>query len=135
MSIDFKDKKILVADDTNFMRSSLIKLLIEIGFSDENIHPCDNGKAAYDALNSYSGKFDAILSDWNMPKMNGLEFLKNVRQSEEYYKNIPFVLITTVSEKEKVIEALGFGVTAYILKPIQATKITEIMDRIFTEGY
>ena len=134
MGIDFKSKKILVAEDQAFMRLGMVKLLIDIGFEEINVVACENGKVAYDILKSGIDEFDIVISDWNMPKMNGFELLKAIRAARGYFKNIPFILVTTVSEKEKVVEALNYNVAAYLLKPVQPPKLQESIKRIFTEG-
>lgn len=128
MKTDFSTKKIIIAQDTSFMRTGLVKILIEIGFKDTNIFAYENGKQAFDQLKNHPARFDIILSDWNMPRLTGLEFLKSVRSSQEYFKHIPFILFTTVSEKEKVVEALNYQVSAYILKPIQIQKLKDSLD-------
>ncbi|MBC7712110.1 MAG: response regulator [Rhizobacter sp.] len=128
----YSSKKILVADDTAFLRTSLIKDLVDLGFDKGNILECENGRVAYDNLIASAEKndhFDLILSDWNMPKLNGLEFLKLVRGSKKYFSDIPFILITTVSEKEKIVEALSYNVSSYIIKPIQLKKLQETIVR------
>jgi two-component system chemotaxis response regulator CheY len=134
MAIDYKNKKILVVEDQAFMRLSLVKQLVEIGFQEMNIVACENGKTAYDILKSEIDEFDIILSDWKMPRMNGLDLLRSVRTTSAYFRHVPFILTTTVSEKEKVVEALNYNVSAYLLKPIQVQKLKESLKRIFTEG-
>lgn len=131
MTCNYRNLKVLIADDTAFLRSSLIKFLIEMGIERHNIQEFDNGKVAYDSIKNLNVKYDIILSDWNMPVLNGLEFLKAIRSSGEYFKEIPFVLITTVSEREKIIEALNYKVTAYLLKPIKSEKLIETFIKVF----
>jgi two-component system chemotaxis response regulator CheY len=135
MTKDFNNKKILVVDDTAFLRTSLIKDLVEMGFNKNYILECENGKLAYDFLvtsATRAERFDLVLCDWNMPRLNGLDLLKLVRSSDQYFSTIPFVLITTVSEKEKIVEALKYQVTSYIIKPVMIKKLKETIDRIFT---
>ena len=81
--------KILIVDDMLTMRKIVSKVLREIGFTDIT-EACD-GKEAWDKLNSASEPFGLIISDWNMPNMTGLEFLKQVRDSEKF-KKTPFCL-------------------------------------------
>jgi len=131
VSQDYKHKKILIVDDTAFMRAGLIKILIELGFSKDNLRQCEDGNIAVDQLRKDDVVFDLILSDWNMPNMNGLELLKHVRSSGGKTATLPFVLITTVSEKEKVIEAINYKVTGYLLKPVASTALEENLRRIF----
>ncbi len=133
MDVDYSKTKILIADDTAFLRVSLVKILTELGFEKNNILECENGKLAFDYLRNYNGQFDIVLSDWNMPVMSGLDFLKCVRASSDYFKTIPFVLITTVSEKDKIVEAINYQVSAYLIKPIVEQKLKDTLDRIFTK--
>lgn len=137
MNTNYLHKKVLIADDTAFLRSSLIKDLVELGFDKNNILECEHGREAFANLVSSAERnqqFDLVLSDWNMPKLNGLELLKLVRNSEHYFRQIPFILITTVSEKDKIIEALSHNVTSYIIKPIIQKKLQENIDRVFSKG-
>lgn len=137
MNTNYFHKKVLIADDTAFLRSSLIKDLVELGFDKNNILECEHGREAFVNLVSSAERnqrFDLVLSDWNMPKLNGLELLKLVRSSEHYFREIPFILITTVSEKDKIIEALSHNVTSYIIKPIIQKKLQENIDRVFSKG-
>lgn len=132
MPLNYTNIKVLIADDTSFLRASLIKELHSIGFDKINIIECIDGKEAFEKLKSGNEKFDLVLSDWNMPRMSGLDFLKSVRSSsDDKISKIPFVLITTVSEKEKIIEALSFQVSSYLIKPIQTKKLLEIIEKLF----
>jgi len=131
---DYKNKKLLIVDDTAFMRAGLIKILIDLGFSKDNLRQCEDGNVAVEQLRKSDVKFDLILSDWNMPNMNGLELLKHVRNTPGPTATLPFVLITTVSEKEKVIEAINYKVTGYLLKPVVRASLEENLERIFDGG-
>lgn len=131
MNKEFKHIRVMVVDDTAFMRSTLSRLLQELGFNKENIIQFENGRHALERLKTSEEKFDLVLSDWNMPNLNGLDFLKLVRASNSDYKKIPFVLITTVSEKEKVVEAILFQVNGYLLKPLEMPKFKETIDSIY----
>jgi two-component system chemotaxis response regulator CheY len=87
-----------------------------------------NGKEALAQLQAQ--KIDFILLDWNMPKMSGIDFLKQVRTMDQY-KDLPIVMVTSESAKVNVVEAAKNGVTDYILKPIDSEifreKISEIL--------
>lgn len=131
MPQELKNIRIMVVDDTAFMRSTLVRLLLELGFHKDNIIQFENGRHALDRLKTSDEKFDLVLSDWNMPNLNGLEFLKLVRASNLYFRKIPFVLITTVSEKEKVVEAILFQVNGYLLKPLEMPKLKETLETIY----
>lgn len=135
MNQDYSTKRILLIDDTAFLRAGLIKILIELGFNKLNIFEAEDGKKAGDLLkasqNNPADQFHLILSDWNMPNVSGLELLKQVRASTAYYKTVPFVLITTVSEKDKIIEALSFSLSGYLIKPLVKDKLQATLSSIF----
>lgn len=134
MSKNYKTKKVLIADDLGFMRNTLIKVLEDLGFTKGYITQADNAKDALEFLNeSAQGnlvRFDIVFSDWNMPNMSGLQLLKKVRESQKYFKDIPFILITTDSEKEKVIEAVQYRVSNYIIKPATKEAVSKSLDSI-----
>ncbi len=127
-----KNKKFLIVDDTAFMRNALCKILTELGFPLGYIEQAENGKIGLEILNkTYAEKrqpFDLVFCDWNMPTMTGIEFLKAVRKSPALFKDIPFILVTTDSEKEKVIEAVKYKVTDYIIKPVTKESIKACLD-------
>lgn len=132
--MNFKTKRVLVVDDLGFMRNSLINILEELGFSKGAITQVENAKDALDFLNESAEskilKFDIVFSDWNMPNISGLQLLKKVRESQKYFKDIPFILTTTDSEKEKVIEAVQYKVSNYIIKPVTKEAVTKTLESI-----
>ncbi|MCD5411371.1 MAG: response regulator [Thermodesulfovibrionales bacterium] len=120
--------KVLVVDDFPTMRRIIKNLLKQIGF--EHIEEAENGTQALNKLKNDS--FGLVVSDWNMPEMNGITFLRNTRQSEDF-KGIPFLMVTAEAEKEKVIEAIKAGVDSYVVKPftseILKVKIEKIAEK------
>ncbi len=102
--------KVLVVDDSRTMRVIIMKTLAQLGVKD--VVEAGDGKIALELFKSAT--FDAVLSDWNMPVMTGLEFLKELRQIN---KTIPFIMITTEAERGRVISAIQAGVTDYVVKP------------------
>lgn len=102
--------KILVVDDSRTMRVIIIKALAQLGFKD--VLEAGDGRDALELFKTTP--VDAVLSDWNMPNMNGLEFLKEVRQLN---KTVPFIMITTEAERGSVVAAIQAGVTDYVVKP------------------
>ncbi|MFN3396600.1 MAG: chemotaxis response regulator CheY [Thermodesulfovibrionales bacterium] len=118
--------KILVVDDFSTMRRIVKNILKQLGY--ENIEEAEDGAQAYNKLKS--GGFGFVVSDWNMPNMDGLDLLKKVRSDPEL-KNLPFLMVTAEAEKDKVIEAIKAGVSNYIVKPFTAEVLKEKMDRIF----
>jgi two-component system chemotaxis response regulator CheY len=114
-------KTILVVDDSRIMRN-----IVKNTFAELKI-PCQfleagNGNQAFQALET--NKVDLVLLDWNMPQMDGMEFLKKVRTMPDY-KDLPIIMVTSESAKYNVVEALQNGATDYIIKPIR--------DKVFLE--
>ncbi len=123
-----KDMKVLVADDFKTMRRIIINILKQLGFT--NIIEAENGKEAFEKAKSE--KVDLIISDWNMPVMTGLDFLKAVRSDKEL-KDTPFLMVTAESEKSNVIEAIKAGVSNYIIKPFTAQTLKEKLSKILSK--
>lgn len=120
--------KILVVDDFATMRQIVKKSLGALGF--HNITEASDGVDALEKLEK--DQFGFIISDWNMPNMMGLDFLKNVR-SKDKYKAIPFLMVTAEAKRENVIEAARAGVSQYIVKPFTVESLQEKIDAIFTK--
>jgi len=76
------------------------------------------------------GSFDLVVSDWNMPKMTGIEFLKAVR-ADAGLKATNFLMVTSEADKEKIMEAVEAGVSQYIVKPFNANQLEEKIQAIF----
>ncbi|MDY0219656.1 MAG: chemotaxis response regulator CheY [Desulfobacterium sp.] len=117
--------KVLIVDDFATMRRILKNILKQIGF--KNILEADDGTTALEVLERQS--VDLIISDWNMPKMTGLELLKSVRASDKY-KKTPFLMVTAEAQKQNVIEAVQAGVSNYVVKPFTAEAISEKLTKI-----
>lgn len=118
------ETRILVADDMPTIRDLVKGQLKNMGF--KTILEAADGEQAMNVLtsNQQAGTpIQLVISDWNMPKMTGLEFLKQVRASAEW-SNLPFVLLTSESERDQVTEAILAGVSQYVVKPF-AAKIFE----------
>lgn len=118
--------KILVVDDYSTMRRILRNLLSQIGISD--VEEASDGMDALAKLQS--GRFDLVISDWNMEPVTGLDLLKRVRADAATSK-LPFIMVTAESKSENVIEAKKAGVSNYIVKPFTAdtlkSKIATVM--------
>ncbi len=121
-----KDMKILIVDDFSTMRRIIKNLLRDLGFS--NTSEADDGNTALPMLKS--GGFDFLVSDWNMPGMQGIDLLKAVR-SDPDLSTLPVLLVTAESKKEQIIEAAQAGVNGYIVKPFNATTLKEKIEKIF----
>lgn len=117
--------KVLVVDDFATMRRILKNILKQLGFT--NITEADDGTSALEELKK--NNFDLIISDWNMPKMTGLELLKRVR-SDDALKEIPFLMVTAEAQKQNVIEAVQAGVSNYVVKPFTAEAISDKLQKI-----
>ncbi|MDX2348628.1 MAG: response regulator, partial [Nitrospirota bacterium] len=104
--------KVLVVDDMSTMRRIVKNVLKQIGFSD--MVEAENGQDALSKLKV--DDIGLIVSDWNMPVMQGIELLREVRADFEL-KHIPFLMVTTEAQKENIIEAVQAGVSNYVVKP------------------
>ncbi|WP_296831821.1 chemotaxis response regulator CheY [Thiomicrospira sp.] len=121
-----RDMKILVVDDFSTMRRIVKNLLKELGFS--HFDEADDGSTAWPMVQT--GKYDFIVSDWNMPQMTGLQLLKNVR-ADEKLKETPFLLITAEAKRSQILEAAQAGVDGYIVKPFTAATLNAKIEKIF----
>jgi two-component system, chemotaxis family, chemotaxis protein CheY len=117
---------VLVVDDFSTMRRIVKNILRQLGF--ENIFEADDGMNALDVLRGQS--VDFIISDWNMPRLSGIELLKAVRTSDEW-KDLPFLMVTAEGQKENVIEAVKAKVSNYIVKPFTPETLAEKIKKIF----
>lgn len=121
--------KILVVDDFSTMRRIVKNLLRDLGFT--NMDEADDGNTALPKLQS--GKYDFLVTDWNMPGMTGLDLLKAVRADANLVK-LPVLMVTAESKREQIIEAAQAGVNGYVVKPFTAgtleEKITKIFERV-----
>jgi len=119
---------IIISEDSPPNRKILAHLLNKMGYE---VVACEDGAKAWEQLSS--GKHEnvvAIISDIMMPNMDGIELLKNVRSN---YKtpDIPFVLVTAVSERDYIVEAKKQNVNGYILKPVTFQRVTAKLSELF----
>ncbi|MDE2388572.1 MAG: chemotaxis response regulator CheY [Betaproteobacteria bacterium] len=121
-----KNLKFLVVDDFSTMRRIVRNLLKELGFV--NVDEAEDGIVALRKLQD--GNFDFIVSDWNMPNMDGLTMLQNVRANEAL-KNIPVLMVTAEAKKENIVAAAQAGASGYIVKPFTAAVLEEKLNKIF----
>jgi two-component system chemotaxis response regulator CheY len=120
--------KILVVDDFSTMRRITKNVLKQLGF--DNIEEAEDGAQGLAKLKN--GGFGFVVTDWNMPNMDGLDFFLASRQ-DPALKEIPFLMVTAEAEKDKVVKAIQSGVNNYIVKPFTAEIFKEKMDRIFAK--
>ncbi len=130
-----RDTHILVVDDSLNIRRLIVDSMQKLGFI--KISTAEDSNEAYSKLTGFSKTptpVRLILSDLNMPGPSGLEFLKQVRASAEFAE-MPFILITTESEKGAVIEAAVNGVSGYIVKPFNLETLTKRLNEAFRKHF
>ena len=118
--------KFLVVDDFSTMRRIVRNLLKELGFT--NVDEAEDGAIALQKLQG--GGFDFVVSDWNMPNMDGLTLLQTIRATPNL-KHLPVLMITAEAKKENIIAAAQAGASGYIVKPFTAAVLAEKLQKIF----
>ncbi|MEA3296297.1 MAG: response regulator [candidate division Zixibacteria bacterium] len=119
------DFKILAVDDSPTMRRIIVNTLKRAGFND--IMEASDGKDALAKMKVE--KFNFVITDWNMPEMDGLTFVTTIRGMEEY-KALPVLMVTTRSVKDDIVEALKAGVNNYIVKPFTPDTLKEKIEQV-----
>ena len=120
-----RSARVLVVDDFATMRRIVKNILTQLGYKD--IIEADDGTTAQEILNQE--KIDLIISDWNMPKMTGLELLKYVRSTPDL-ADIPFIMVTAEAQQDNIILAVKAKVSQYIVKPFTADTLGEKIDKV-----
>jgi two-component system chemotaxis response regulator CheY len=115
--------KILTVDDSSTMRRIIKNTLGRLGYDD--VIEAEHG---VDALAKMAG-VQLILTDWNMPEMDGLTFVKALR-SNSLYKDIPIIMVTTEAAKKEILEAIKSGVTDYIVKPFTPETLKDKLQKV-----
>ncbi|MBB1271671.1 chemotaxis response regulator CheY [Psychromonas sp. SR45-3] len=118
--------KVLIVDDFSTMRRIIKNLLRDLGFT--NTYEADDGHTALPMLKS--GNFDFVVTDWNMPIMQGIDLLKEIRKDPQL-KHLPVLMVTAEAKREQIIEAAQAGVNGYIVKPFTAGTLKEKLDKVF----
>ncbi len=118
--------KFLVVDDFSTMRRIVRNLLKELGYS--NIEEAEDGAMGLAKLKE--GSFDFVVSDWNMPNMDGLTMLKHIR-ADENLKSLPVLMVTAEAKKENIIAAAQAGANGYVVKPFTAATLDEKLAKVF----
>ena len=118
--------RFLVVDDFSTMRRIVRNLLKELGFA--NVDEAEDGAVALQKLKS--SPFDFVVTDWNMPNMDGLTLLQNIRRTPEL-KHLPVLMITAEAKKENIIAAAQAGASGYVVKPFTAVTLAEKLQKIF----
>lgn len=115
--------KILIVDDSSTMRESLNLVLMSAG------HSVDQAANGMEGLNSYSKSkdFQLIITDINMPEMNGIDFIANIRKIN---RDIPIIVLTTETEKEKIDQAKSYKASAWIVKPFKPADLLTVVSKV-----
>jgi two-component system chemotaxis response regulator CheY len=121
-----KNIKILVVDDFSTMRRIVKNLLRDLGLT--NVVEADDGNTAFPILKE--GGIDFLITDWNMPGMEGIDLVKAVRANDKM-KSMPILMVTAEAKREQIILAVKAGVNGYIVKPFTAATLKEKIDKIF----
>lgn len=121
-----KNLKILVVDDFPTMRRIIRNLLKELGF--ENVDEAEDGAVALEKLRN--GGFQFVVSDWNMPNMDGLAMLQSIR-ADAAMAALPVLMVTAEAKKENIVAAAQAGANGYVVKPFTAATLEEKLNKIF----
>lgn len=121
-----KNLKFLVVDDFSTMRRIVRNLLKELGYV--NVDEAEDGVIALKMLKSQN--FEFVISDWNMPNMDGLMLLQAIR-ADDALKKIPVLMVTAEAKKENIIAAAQAGASGYVVKPFTAGTLSEKLEKIF----
>lgn len=121
-----KNMSILVVDDFPTMRRIVRSLLKELGFT--NVEEAEDGQDALAKLRA--GGFQFVVSDWNMPNLDGLEMLKQIR-ADDGLKHLPVLMVTAEAKKENIIAAAQAGASGYVVKPFTSATLEEKLNKIF----
>lgn len=121
-----KSTSFLIVDDFSTMRRIVRNLLKELGYT--NVDEAEDGLAALSKIKK--NNVDFVITDWNMPNMDGLTLLKNIRSSPDI-SQIPVLIITAEAKKENIVAAAQAGANGYIVKPFTAGTLDEKISKIF----
>jgi two-component system, chemotaxis family, chemotaxis protein CheY len=120
--------RILVVDDSTTMRRILINTLSKLGYNDV-VDGC-NGREGLERM--ATAPVDLVITDWNMPEMSGIEFIRNIR-GHDRFKTIPVLMVTTNAAKDDIVEALKAGVNNYVVKPFTPDVIKEKIEAVLSK--
>ena len=124
--MDKSQYRFLVVDDFPTMRRIVRNLLKELGFS--NVDEAEDGAAGLAKVKE--GRFDFVISDWNMPNMDGLTMLQNIR-ADAALASLPVLMVTAEAKKENIVAAAQAGANGYVVKPFTAATLEEKLNKIF----
>ena len=118
--------KFLVVDDSATMRRILVNSLHRIGYSE-----CVEAEDGQQALEKFDGSIGFVITDWNMPKMSGIDFAKTLRGYGPG-KTVPILMVTTRSVREDIVTAVEAGVNSYIVKPFTPQILKQKIDQVLS---
>ena len=118
--------KFLVVDDSATMRRILVNSLQRIGYGD-----CVEAEDGQQALEKFDPSIGFVITDWNMPKMSGIDFAKTLR-AHGNGKTVPILMVTTRSVREDIVTAVEAGVNSYIVKPFTPQVLKEKIDQVLS---
>lgn len=121
--------KLIVADDSRLVRGIVEKAVASIGFE---AVPAANGREALNILEAGDENINLVLLDWNMPVMNGIDVIKSMR-SDDRFKKIPVLMVSTESEDERIKEAISAGAQRYLTKPFTADQLIDAIHQVLKE--
>jgi two-component system chemotaxis response regulator CheY len=116
--------RFLIVDDSATMRRILINSLQRIGFTDY-VEAADGDEA----LSRFDASINCVITDWNMPNLAGVDFVRALRE-QEHGATVPIIMVTTRSVREDIIEAAQAGVNNYIVKPFTPLVLREKIDHV-----
>ncbi len=125
------DTRILVVDDTKTIRLLLKEILKNLGYS--SIDEAEDGSQALDMMKKEvdtDKPYAFIICDWNMPGLTGIELLE-IRNADERFKKVPFLMVTIESEREYVLKAVAMGVSDFVVKPFSEATVKAKMESIW----
>lgn len=126
--VPYRNIRILIVDDSIIMRRLTKNFLVRMGV--QHIVEAPDARKGLERLEEES--IDLIISDWNMPGISGLSFLKAVKEKKKF-EHIPFIMLTAEALKERISDALQSGVTKYILKPFTYDTFKRDMQEVFKD--
>lgn len=119
--------KILVVDDFSTMRRFIRGILEQLGYRE--VEEADDGDSALEKLRGT--RFNLVIADWNMPRMNGLDLVRAIR-ADEGLKTIPVLMVTAEASKENIIEAVKSGASGYVVKPFSSDVLKEKIEKVLS---
>jgi two-component system chemotaxis response regulator CheY len=117
--------RFLVVDDSTTMRRIIINTLNKIGYND--CAEAANGREGVERI--ASGGVDVVITDWNMPEMSGIEFIRQLRATQST-RDLPVLMVTTNAAKDDIVEALRAGVNNYVVKPFTSDTMKEKIEAV-----